>query len=226
MPGLADYLGALLSEVANARLQADLETSRIAQLYAAHPLLQRMPVPRFRLPTVTLELPLAVEAVEAGRPPAPVAADVTLVRGAVDAVIDQELAAHGIRLSPSGRKRMAADLDALFVSLSDSMPGPVDLSRSTDAIVAAVASAIRAVPAAKPSYDAALESILRRRLAAELLRLQPPLPRVEVLVTAAQLRDVAPPSVLTRVRLAISEEGVEWTQTNPDDATTRTLVPE
>ena len=68
MPALSEYLGALLAEVINARLQADLESARIAQLYASHPLLQHMPIPRFRLPNVSLDLPVAVEKID--QPPA------------------------------------------------------------------------------------------------------------------------------------------------------------
>src|SRR5438132_458461 len=117
MPALGEYLGTLLAEITSARLQADLEAARIAQLYASHPLLQHMPVPRFRLPSVSLDLPVAVE------------------------------------------------------------------------------------------------------------KIDPP-PPVQVLLATAQLKEIAPPWSLTRIHLTISEEGVEWTQTNPSDDASKTLVPE
>ncbi len=43
MPNLGDYLGQLLSEITLARMHADLESIRIAELYAAHPLLRTFP---------------------------------------------------------------------------------------------------------------------------------------------------------------------------------------
>ena len=67
MPYLGDYLGQLLSEIAIARMQADLETVRLAELYAAHPLLRTLPVPHLRLPEVALEIPVLIEASEEPR---------------------------------------------------------------------------------------------------------------------------------------------------------------
>jgi hypothetical protein len=46
------------------------------------------------------------------------------------------------------------------------------------------------------------------------------------MVITAQLKDLAPPLALTRLRLTISEEGVEWSQPNPSDPSTKTLLPE
>jgi len=56
--------------------------------------------------------------------------------------------------------------------------------------------------------------------------LQPRPASLQVLAVTAQLKDVAPPATLMRIHLTISEEGVEWTQTNPSDPSTKTLVPE
>ncbi len=55
---LGDYLGHLLSSVTKARMQADLETIRIAEQYQSHPLLKHFPVPRVRLPQVELNIPV------------------------------------------------------------------------------------------------------------------------------------------------------------------------
>ena len=78
----------------------------------------------------------------------------------------------------------------------------------------------------RATLDPAIESSLRRQFAAEFLKLQSPPPPVQVLVVTTQLKDIAPPLTLTRIRLTISEEGVEWTQTNPSDPSSKTLMPE
>src|SRR4051812_7222602 len=64
MPYLGDYIGHLLSEITMARVQADLEAVRLAEMYASHPLLRHMPVPHFRLPTMTLDVPVAIKGME------------------------------------------------------------------------------------------------------------------------------------------------------------------
>ena len=59
MPFLGDYIGHIISEITRARLHADLEALRVADYYAKEPLLRHFPVPRFRLPSVKLEVPVA-----------------------------------------------------------------------------------------------------------------------------------------------------------------------
>lgn len=78
MPYLGDYLGQLMAEIAIARMHADLETVRLAEIYAAHPLLRTMSVPRLRLPEVDLELPVLIEQVEETRAGGPARGGVTL----------------------------------------------------------------------------------------------------------------------------------------------------
>jgi hypothetical protein len=73
MPKLGEVIGALLSDAVQARMQADLEAVRIAEAYSRNELLRHLPVPRFRLPEITVDLPVLVTAVEGlppvGRPP-------------------------------------------------------------------------------------------------------------------------------------------------------------
>jgi len=68
MPFLGDYLGHLLGEVTIARMQADLETMRVAELYASHPLLKHMPVPHFRAPQIDMDIPVVIHGVENSLP--------------------------------------------------------------------------------------------------------------------------------------------------------------
>ncbi len=64
MPYLGDYLGLLLSEIAIARSQVDLESIRIAETYASHDLLKHFSIPHFKLPNVTLDIPFVVQEME------------------------------------------------------------------------------------------------------------------------------------------------------------------
>jgi len=226
MPALGEYLGALLAEITNSRVQADLESARIAQLYASHPLLQHMPVPRFRTPNISLDLPVAIEKVDL-LPAKPDPEELTALRTRLDGIIDQELSRLKLQLPADLRKRLADNLDRLFNRLksSNSVSTSDAIKASDDAVTAALA-AIGAASKEAATVDPALEPSLRRQFAPEFLKLQPPPPNVQVLVATAQLKEIAPPLVLTRINLTISEEGVEWTQTNPSDSSTKTLLPE
>ena len=223
MPALGDYIGHLLTAITSARLQADLESVRIAQLYASHPLLQHMPVPRFRLPNVTLDLPVAVDKIDE-----PVTPDLATIRKNINSIVEDTLKQQQIKVSSGSRALVRRNLDTLLAEFSavESRDSRA-LGEASERAVGVVMDALKA--AAKDgssTIDPQVESSLRRRLALEYAKLQPPPPTVQVLVNTSQLKDVGPPQNLTRIRLTISEEGVEWTQPNPDDASSKTLLPE
>ena len=72
MTYLGDYLGQLMAEVTKARVSADIEAVRIAEMYAEHPLLRNMPIPRFRLPSVEIDVPVLIDRIsgtQAGESP-------------------------------------------------------------------------------------------------------------------------------------------------------------
>jgi len=71
MPNLGDFLGHLMSEVTIARVHADVESIRIAELYASHPLLVNLPVPHFRLPNIEIDVPVVVKTMEEEQPGQP-----------------------------------------------------------------------------------------------------------------------------------------------------------
>jgi hypothetical protein len=60
MPSLGEFLGALLADAAQARIRADVETIRFAEIYNQDPHLRHLPVPRFRLPEITVDVPLLI----------------------------------------------------------------------------------------------------------------------------------------------------------------------
>jgi hypothetical protein len=226
VPPLSDYIGALLAEITNARVQADLESARIAQLYASHPLLQHFAVPRMRLPNVSLDLPVAVDKVD---PPAgsPHSAELPAVRQKLDSIIQQELARVKLQLTPSLRKRLADGLGEIFKKLQGaSTLSAKDIVNAADQASSATMDVIAAATKEPETMDPTIEPSIRRQFAAEFLKLQPAPSQVQVSVITAQLKDVAPSQILTRIHLAISEEGVEWTQTNPSDPASKTLLPE
>ena len=226
MPALSDYVGAILAEITNARVQSDLESARVAQLYASHPLLQHFAIPRMRLPNVSLDLPVAVDKVE---PPAAGArpADLSEVRQKIDGIIQQELSRAKLQLTPSLKKRLTEALGQLFHNLKAAASlSATDIFNAADQASSSTMDVFTTATKDADTLDPTVEPSIRRQFAAEFFKLQPPPAQVQVSVITSQLKDVAPSQILTRVHLAISEEGVEWTQTNPSDPASKTLLPE
>lgn len=62
---LGDVVGAMLADVARARVRADVEAMRIAEAYSRDPLLRHLSIPRFRLPELVVDLPVLVTGVDA-----------------------------------------------------------------------------------------------------------------------------------------------------------------
>jgi len=223
MPSLGDFLGQMMAEVTKARVQADLETARTAELYASHPLLQHMSVPRFRLPNVALDVPLAIETVDRPAAGPPTADQLAALRASVESVIENQLKQRTLQLRPTTRNQLTTTLNGVFDKLTPGQLLAFDAVANARDIAATIEQAFRSDGAV---VDDALDSALRQALEAEFLKLQTPPAAVQVMVVTTQLRDISPPQTLTRMQLTITEQGVEWTQTNPSDPTSRTLTPE
>ncbi len=61
---LKDYLGSLVKDLNEARHIADIETARIAEIYANDPLLKHFSVPRMKILETELTIPIAVDHLE------------------------------------------------------------------------------------------------------------------------------------------------------------------
>lgn len=68
MVELSDFLGHLLKEITRARVQADMEAIKTAQMYAAEKngLLKNFAIPRMRLPNVEITIPIAITDIPQG----------------------------------------------------------------------------------------------------------------------------------------------------------------
>lgn len=224
MARLGDFIGQMLSEMTVARVRADIESLRVAELYASHPLLRHMSVPRFRLPDIDIELPVISRAGAEGdeeSPSADVVAD-EVYRHAV-----QELRAMD---APINRRRLQALRSAVRGAVREhaTAPGqPVDTKSAVAAVRKATLQWVdqhseRAIPKkARSTFEARLESSARVAVA----KLNPTLPRLEVGVTSKDIRDAGPEAV-TRIRIRLSEEGLEWTSVETEEGAVDRLVME
>jgi hypothetical protein len=214
MPHLGDYIGQLLSEITIARMQADIEAVRVAELYASHSLLRNMPVPHFRLPSVEMDVPVVVKQMEeerAGELPrgAPILSD---MRKAFDKVLEERLSEERVRLKPEQKKKLKSVLDRKMVSLGRPAEIAVDVNRVADELTD---TAFSTMTEAGGPVDRArrpeLEKKFKEAARVEFLKLRKPPPRLQVLAKTAEIREAGPSEVITRLHLKITEEAFEWT---------------
>lgn len=232
MPYLGDYLGHLMTEITNARVQADLESVRLAELYASHPLLKYMPVPHFRLPTVTMDVPVGIKEIESEKKGAQTPDQILAnMRRNFDKFLIPHLKSTGIKPEQETIKKISQALDDKLVSLKPIPEIPLSITHITDEFVNSVIKVLRESGTEKETL---LEEGRLDQLAEELKHssyvefshfLRSP-PRLDVLVTTAELRESGPRDILANLRLTISESGVEWTTIESKGKTQNRLVPE
>jgi hypothetical protein len=232
MPNLGDYLGHLLSEITIARMHADLEALRVAELYAGHPLLKHMAVPHFRLPDVHVDVPVVIQDVEDADPAAPPRGAPTpeRLRSAFDTVLAAALDKEGIQLKPQQKKKLKSVLDHEAGRLEQPSAVAVDVLHTARTLSEAALSHLRGPRGpleslAEPQIER-LQRELERSSQLAFSKLHAPAPRLRVQVTTGEIREVAPTELLTRLQLTIREEAVEWTSIESEGVEHARLVPE
>jgi hypothetical protein len=226
MPYLGDYLGQLLSEISMARMHADLETVRLAELYASHPLLRTMSVPRMRLPEVQLEIPVLIKASEEPREGESARGGVRLVEigKQFNEVLAIHLARSDVTLSAAVQKKLRAILDERLASYEVPIETAVDVHRIADDLTS---TALRTLEDLRTkSIPSPFASELQEAVRTEFLKLRTSPPRLIVIVTSAEIREAGTTENVTRFRLKVSEEGVEWTTIESPGVRADRLIPE
>lgn len=230
MPYLGDYLGHLLAEITTARVQADLESLRVAELYASHPLLKHFPIPHVRLPTVTVDVPVVVQNVETASGAAPRgAAPVPAMRARFAELFDASVAGTAIKLSAAQRAEIQKGFDQVASDLVASPEVGVPIGDAADRFVRVALAPLANAQGSTAADSTSLQS-LGEKLASQarvaFLNLRETPPRLNVLVTTSELRQAGPSDLLARLHLSISEEGFEWTMIESAGTSNARLVPE
>lgn len=232
MPYLGDYLGQLLSEITVARMKADLETVRVAELYASHPLLKHMPVPHFRMPDVNMDVPIVIKQMEEaeegesphGTPPLPE------LRKAFDKVLTRELGRENIRVKAEHKVKIKSALDEKTEDLKQPGETAVDVHYAADEMTDMAIKKLSELKYSEGTDGAErlgkLEDSLKKAARMEFIKLKKPPKRLQALVTTSEIREAGPGENITRLRLKISEEAVEWTTIESEGLKKNRLVPE
>jgi len=206
MPNLGDYIGQLMAEITLARVQADLEAVRLAEHYAKHPLLKTFPVPRFRLPDVTLDFPIAIAAVHPPRDS--VGIDVAKALSVFKTALSEQIGESGVKLTAAEKRNLHDAVDKRFETLRISDLVSTSSVSVADAVTNTVEKFLSVETVGGDERSRFIDAI-RDRARAALLSLVPAPSRVQVVTNTAELREL-PPQAVTRLQLTITEQGVEW----------------
>ena len=232
MPNLGDFVGQLLSEMSIARLQADLETLRLADIYAAHPLLKTMAVPRVRMPEVEIDVPLLVDTTgeTAQGQGARGGVEPEAAGRAFGKAVDAKLSDAGITLAAVDRSRLQKEV--VEAAKGTATPGNVSagVRPAGEAMAAAAMRVIESRSQTRISARGELPDGFSSALAGAardaLLQTQSPPPRLGVIATSAAIQEASKSDAIVRFHLKLAEQGMEWTTIGGEQDPRDTLVPE
>lgn len=231
MAYLGDYIGNLLAEITIARMQGDLETVRIAELYATHPLLRTMPVPHVRIPDIELDLPVLVGGVDEAKPGEPPRGGIPSrdLRSKFEEILSAHLEATKVSMPQDARAKLSIALEKRLASRRLPLEVAVGSNQLADELAELASKAIAdGKPGGEAEQLSAAEHAQQLGGAARLafLELRKSPPRVRVLVSSAEIREAGTAENVTRIRLKISEQGVEWASVESEGKRRDQLVPE
>jgi hypothetical protein len=210
---LAQLLGSLLASLARARQEADLESALIAEEYQRHPLLAGLGAPRIRVCEMEAEFPFAVTDVTPSTPGLMVSAGD--LAAALAEVVRETAASAGLILEATSiniiSERLSSSLEHLTEQWRSAGPRLMpseSVSRRAQQVVKEVLS-LRDPPTESSAMRAILDAVRERTYALTNTR-DRRAPTVSVQFATSEIKEL-PPGAVTRVRLLVKEEGLEWT---------------
>ncbi|MCQ8896989.1 hypothetical protein NQT62_11150 [Limnobacter humi] len=225
MNDLGDILGSLMTGLIRARQAADLQTAALAELYKDNPLLEGLSVPRVRIPEVSIDLPLIIESHEAGEE-----GELNEPSKVVDATsnrLKNTLANTNIKLSTNFQKAFA---DTAKLRLTEARKNNDTVSKElvSRTVQDAFVETLKKTNTELSAQDK-LAIVKDIRTEAGLAALaKPSIPqRILTNIRTADIKDKATGNSVVRLKITLTEEGVEWvTQSNDAGGVNRTLTPE
>jgi hypothetical protein len=232
LPALGDYIGYIISEIANARFQADLETIRIAEMYASHPLLKNMAVPHFRLPTINLDFPVVIKEIET-----PATKKVTRsqtiakMRTSFDKNLQSQLKEAGLVLSKQQAVDLKKAINKPFSSLKLTEGMPISVTKVIDDSASAASEFVRKLSSenkieVSSKTISAIEDELKMSARGQLVNYLKLTSRLNISMNTDELKQAQAPELMFKIHLSISESTVEWAVIDTDGKEVSKLVPE
>jgi hypothetical protein len=219
-PSLADVLGAAMTEIENARQLADEHAARIARRYRADPLLEGMAVPRVRFKDVILEIPMLIDRLDTGTP------EESTPRVNLSELLKRRLTRLDVGLPEADVNDLITRFDRDYED-TGKLHGLGGRQRAVAALTTALTEAAATRDPARRRVLEDLREPLREIVAGAALTREPVPPTLRLRVVTDDVRTHATPDTVTRVRIHLKEEGLEWSETVLADGQRRgRLTPE
>lgn len=227
MADLGVLLGALISGITHARRIADEESASIAEHYKDNPLLSGMSIPRVRVPEVTIDIPLLIEAQDEGE--ADIIADPESIKKAVRNELEASLSREGLSMSEEDLKKF----DTTFGRQLNKVAVPSVYRTPREAVIRAAedaySSTVKDVIVKKATLAASSRVVSNLRFSASGSALEKVgrSPQIDASMLTAEVKDKSSSANVSRLQLRLKEEGLEWSIGKNDDGTmSRKLTPE
>jgi hypothetical protein len=235
MATLNEYLGGLFGSISEARVMADVQSAQVAEQYAKHDLLKHFSIPRLRIGDIELTIPVAIQGLS------------ERTDWQLDPIGNAEFKRATIReltryvgylqLPPLAEQRASSAFDARIPELVREIRDTGDVQKSLYNLAYwAVEQFQRIVKDTGMRGDGieriyAVDEAVRHfhdfglGLVKGVVE-KPQIDQLTVVAESEQLRNQRPEDII-RIRMRVSEDGMEWQTLQRDDGTIeRKLVSE
>ena len=224
-------------EIARARVQADIEAVRLSKMYTNPSLLEGVAIPRFRLPDLTIDLPIVIEG---GGDEGLVNKMVTPPSNSdIDNIVDRAISSTGITFSSTSTTQLHK---LVRESVAKYYTAGLDVSQSISATQNILSESVtsfektREIVSITPkdkfdqdktkivnTFKSVLQNLLQRQVLDSFTKNS----RVLIRAETATVRESQNPSSITRLTINLREDGFELVSiTEPDGSSDQRLIPE
>lgn len=235
MATLNEYLGGLFSSITDARVMADVQTVQVAEQYAKHDLLKHFSVPRMRISDIELTIPVAIEGLteRSGYQLDPIG-NAEFKR--VNARELSRLVGY-TELPPVAAQKLLTALDGHIATLIENIKAEGDVRKPIMTFADRVVAELFEIGAEAKLHEGKFpDGYYQEEIAKRTYELgiglvtgvvdKPVLDQLSVIAESHRLREQRPEDVI-RIRMKVSEDGMEWQTLQRDDGTIeRKLLPE
>jgi hypothetical protein len=227
MSDLGVLLGALVSGVVHARRIADEESAAVAEHYKDNPLLSGMSIPRVRVPEVTIDIPMLIDAEDEGEPDQ--VADSAAIKAAISKDLKASLSREKLSIPESDLKKFEDVLEQQLARAST----PTAYRSPREAVIRVAEDTFTETLKDSVVSQGTLASVkrivsdVRFSASGSALSKVGRSPQIGATIMTAEVKEKSSHTNVSRLQLTLREEGLEWSiGENEDGTVSRRLTPE
>jgi hypothetical protein len=245
MATLNEYLGGLFGSISEARVMADAQSAQVAEQYAKHDLLRHFSIPRLRIGDIELTIPVAIQGLSERR-----GLQLSPIGNAeFKRALGRELPRYigYTTLPPVAEQRLLAALDRRIPTLVEEIAAQGNVVEPMYRFAEGIVKDLYAIREESTLQEVAFaEKALQESVSVKALPFdealrrcqelgiglvggvveKPEIEQLTVIAESEQLRNQRPEDII-RIRMRVSEDGMEWQTLQRDDGTIeRKLVSE